>query len=170
MIVKKLCIISNVSLILLISVCAKAQTKLEDRLDTLLNHTVPLVSQDELAKMLSKKKVILFDTRTKKEYNVSHIKGARLVDYDTFSSEMVAGFDKEKPVVVYCSVGYRSEKIGEKLLELGFTNVQNLYGGIFEWKNHSHMVVDDRNTPTDSVHVYNADWGQYLNKGIKINE
>ena len=42
---------------------------------------------------------------------------------------------RESTIVVYCSVGYRSEKIAEELDKLGFTNVSNLYGGIFEWIN-----------------------------------
>ncbi|MCB0495545.1 MAG: rhodanese-like domain-containing protein [Cyclobacteriaceae bacterium] len=146
-----------------------AQSALDKRLDTLLSYTVPVIKQDELARILANKNITLLDTRTQSEYDVSHLKGAKFIDYDAFAPEMVAGMDKNEPVVVYCSVGYRSEKIGEKLKELGFSNVQNLYGGIFEWKNHDHVVVNDNNTPTDSVHVYDADWGQYLHKGIKIH-
>ena len=38
-------------------------------------------------------------------------------------------------IIVYCSIGVRSEDIGEKLKELGYTKILNLYGGIFDWKN-----------------------------------
>jgi len=33
---------------------------------------------------------------------------------------------------VYCSLGIRSEVIAKKLKKAGYTNVFNLYGGIFE--------------------------------------
>jgi hypothetical protein len=69
---------------------------------------------------------------------------------------------------VYCSVGYRSERIGEKLLKLGYTDVVNLYGGIFEWKNQGLDVYNSSNYPTDSVHTYNKSWGKWLVKGIKV--
>lgn len=145
-----------------------AQSALDTRLDTLLSYTIPLIQEDELSKLLSKKSIILLDTRTQAEYDVSHIKGAKFIDYNSFTPEMVSELKKNKPIVVYCSVGYRSEKIGERLKELGFTNVQNLYGGVFEWKNNGHMVVDSKGMPTDSVHAYNIDWGQYLKKGVKV--
>jgi len=157
-----------VFLSLFVSLATMAQSPLDARLDTLLSHTVPVIHQDELAQMLGHKEIALLDIRTKAEYNVSHVKGAEFVDYDSFTPEMVAGLDKNKQVVVYCSVGYRSEKIGEKLQELGFTKVKNLYGGIFEWKNNAHTVVNNQNMPTDSVHTFNADWGAHLKKGVKV--
>lgn len=101
---------------------------------------------------------------------MSHIPNAIFVDYDNFSGEAVQGYDKEAPVIVYCSVGYRSEKIGEKLEELGFSNVRNLYGGIFDWKNKGHEVVNSAGLETDSVHTYNENWSQWLKKGVKVYE
>ena len=75
---------------------------------------------------------------------------------------------KDQEVIVYCSVGYRSERIGEKLQKAGYTNVKNLYGGIFSWKNEGNEVVRDADIPTDSVHTYNKSWGKWLLKGIEV--
>lgn len=155
-------------ILLLLPIMGMSQTPLDLKLDTLLSHSVPMVYENELTQILAQKKIILLDTRTKEEYEVSHINGADFVGYDTFTPDMVKNLDKSRLIVVYCSVGYRSEKIGEKLLELGFTNVQNLYGGIFEWKNHEHTVVNSHNIPTDSVHTYNSHWAIFLKKGIKV--
>jgi rhodanese-related sulfurtransferase len=70
-----------------------------------------------------------------------------------FSEEVVADLPREAPVIVYCSVGYRSEKIGEKLQKLGFQNVHNLYGGIFQWKNDGFEVLNAQkvNQPTACI-------------------
>ena len=81
---------------------------------------------------------------------------------------MVEDLDKDKPVILYCSVGYRSEKIGERLQEMGFTEVYNLYGGIFDWKNKDNPVVNTHQNPTDSVHTYNKNWSKWLTKGVKV--
>ncbi len=54
---------------------------------------------------------------------------------------------EESKVVVYCSVGYRSEKIAEKLKAAGYKNVFNLYGGIFEWENQNLPVYDSNGEP-----------------------
>lgn len=146
------------------------QMTYEEKLEQLYQHTVPLVQPDNLQELLGSgdNEIILLDTRMKEEYEVSHIAGARWTDYDNFSWKMVKNIPKNTPVIVYCSVGYRSERIGEKLLKKGFNNVQNLYGGIFEWKNRGFTVVDAKQQPTDSVHTYNKKWSKWLNKGVKV--
>ncbi|MDF9798804.1 putative sulfurtransferase [Catalinimonas alkaloidigena] len=75
-------------------------------LSTLLGHSVPEVSVAEM----KSNEVILLDAREKEEYNVSRIKGAHWVGYDDFSLERVEEFSKNQELVVYCSVGYRSDK------------------------------------------------------------
>ena len=80
----------------------------------------------------------------------------------------VAEIPKSDTIVVYCSIGYRSERIGEKLLAAGYKNVFNLYGGIFDWKNNDRVVVDSKNEPTEKVHSYNKTWGLFLDKGEKV--
>ncbi|RMG61980.1 MAG: rhodanese-like domain-containing protein, partial [Bacteroidetes bacterium] len=88
--------------------------------------------------------------------------------YEGFQPETVADIPRDQPVVVYCTVGYRSERIGEQLQALGFTQVYNLYGGIFAWKNQGFPVVDPEGKPTERVHTYNADWSQWLRQGEKV--
>ncbi|MEQ8924561.1 MAG: rhodanese-like domain-containing protein [Fulvivirga sp.] len=146
-----------------------AQEDFNKKVSSLLKNTVPLVTSAELDTLLQKNpNLILLDTRSSKEYEVSKIAAAKFIDYDDFKPEMVRGIPKEEQIVVYCSVGYRSEKIGEKLQELGYNNVLNLYGGIFDWKNTDHTVINEKNQPTDSVHTYNKNWSKYLHKGVKV--
>ena len=71
-------------------------------------------------------------------------------------------------MVVYCTVGYRSERIGEKLQKMGFQDVHNLYGGITEWVNQGHKVVDPEGNETPKVHTYSKDWGKWLKEGEKV--
>lgn len=112
------------------------------------------------------------DARAVKEYEVSHIDKSIFVDFDTFDRTNLSALlpDKNNVIVVYCSVGVRSEIIGEKLLKLGYKKVYNLYGGIFEWKNKGRKVVNMQGVATDSVHTYNREWSQYLHKGTKVYE
>ncbi len=121
-------------------------------------------------KFESNKNLILLDTRSPEEYNVSHIPGATLIDYDNFDPKSVEKIDRDAEVIVYCSVGYRSERIGEKLQDMGFTNVKNLYGGIFQWVNEEGPLLNDKNLPTDSVHTYSRRWSQWLDRGVKVYE
>ena len=154
------------------SLVACGQQTYDQKLQSLYKNTVPLIQPQELKKKLNQKEIVILDTRSAKEYQVSHLPDAKFVDYDLFDISQVDDIPKDKEVVVYCSVGYRSEKIGEKLREAGFENVSNMYGGIFQWKNEDFDVVNQTGEITDSVHTYNKRWGQWLEegKGIKVYE
>ncbi|MCA6407991.1 MAG: rhodanese-like domain-containing protein, partial [Cytophagales bacterium] len=89
-------------------------------------------------------------------------------NYGSYSIEDLKKLPKNEKIIVYCSVGYRSERVGEKLQKLGYQNVYNIYGGIFEWKNEGMPVVNRQNQPTDSVHTYNKNWSKWLLKGVKV--
>lgn len=133
----------------------------------LLSHTVKEVGVEEIK---NPEDYQILDAREWAEFQVSHIPGGKWVGYDDFNSDRLGKLklDKEKPVLLYCSVGYRSEKIGEKLEEMGFKDVSNLYGGIFEWSNMEKPLVDARGKPTKKVHAYNKIWGAWINKGEKV--
>ncbi len=133
-------------------------------LSTLLSHRVPAVSVDRL----DKSHFHILDARSYREFEVSHIPGATWVGYEEFSLDRLAGIDKQAPVAVYCSVGYRSERIADRLRQQGYTNVANVYGGIFEWVNMKHPVVTDDGTETDEIHGYSKFWGFWLMRGARI--
>lgn len=155
-------------LIILSTFTSCGQKTFDEKMESLYKKTVPLIKSDSLKPKLDD--VVLLDTRAKEEYEISHIKGARFVDYDDFEVEQVRDIPKDKEVIVYCSVGYRSERVGEKLQKAGYSNVKNLYGGIFGWKNEGNeVVVGPNDQPTDSVHTYNRLWGKWLFNGIKVH-
>ncbi len=138
----------------------------ETMLATLLSHTVNEISVNELSKKLENMQVL--DTREKREYDVSHLLHATWVGYDDFTIHRVDHLDKSKPVVLYCSVGYRSEKIGEQLIKAGFKEVYNLYGGIFEWVNQGQPIYNNLNQKINDVHAYDKVWGVWVTKGNKV--
>ncbi|MFN4144883.1 MAG: rhodanese-like domain-containing protein [Runella sp.] len=136
-------------------------------LKTLLSHSVPEADVQKLKK--TSEPLVWVDAREQREYEVSHLPNAVWVGYDKLDLAPLEKLPKNQPIVVYCSVGYRSEKVAEKLIKQGFTNVQNLYGGIFEWKNQGGEVVNAKGK-TDDVHAYNKTWGVWLKKGNKVYE
>lgn len=160
-----------ISLFLMASSNSNAQTDFDKKINSLLSGSVPQIHCEELkAKIENHENIILLDTRTKEEYEVSKIKDARFIDYDDFDAAMVKDISKDEEIIVYCSVGYRSEKIGEKLQKMGYTNVLNLYGGIFDWKNKNNEVLNGTKQATDSVHTYNKNWSKWLFNGVKVYE
>jgi rhodanese-related sulfurtransferase len=154
--------------------CLSATTFAQDSLDELLRryneHSAPYISVTELRRLQFNDWVTLFDGREKKEYNVSHIPNAEHVGYDNFSMEEISKAfpDKGEPIVVYCTIGIRSEDICMKLIKAGYTNVRNLYGGICEWKNNLYPVIDSTRTETENVHTYSKQWSKWLNQGVMV--
>lgn len=126
-----------------------------------LDFTVPIIDVDTLKK--KRQEYIILDARSKEEYAVSHIKDALYIGFDTLQTDVLDKVDKDKPIAVYCSIGYRSEKIAEQLNDRGFTNVVNVYGSIFEWVNRGYPVVDPSGNSTNTVHGYNRMWGMWIN-------
>jgi len=137
----------------------------EAMLGTLLAHNVKEISANEARKDSS---AIFLDTREKREFDVSHIKKAIWGGYDDFNMNRLKGVAKNQKIIIYCSVGYRSEKITEKIQKAGYTNVANLVGGLFEWKNLGYPVVDNNGKETERIHAYDKVWGIWLNKGEKV--
>lgn len=126
--------------------------------------TVPLVQRDSL-----REEYVILDTRAREEYDVSHLPNAIWVGYKgELQQAVIDSLPKDRPLLLYCSIGYRSERVGEKLLAQGFTQVYNLYGGLFDWANHGQPIVNAQNQPTDTVHTYSRGWSKWLFRGVKV--
>ena len=146
------------------------QKTLDDLLNQYNTRSIPYISVQELRMLQVNSDVTILDTREEDEYQVSHLDGAIFSGFNNFSGEQISEVikDKDTPIIVYCSLGIRSEIVGEKLKKAGFTNVQNLYGGIFEWKNKEYPILNRQNKNTDSVHAFSKAWSKWLDKGIKV--
>ncbi len=119
------------------------------------------------AQIYNLKNYQVLDTREKEEFEVSHLEGAKWVGYDSFSLQVVEDLDKNQPVLVYCTVGARSQEIGKKLQAAGFKKVYNLYGGIIHWSNESKPLFKNCMS-TKQVHTYSRTWGVWLTSGEKV--
>lgn len=156
--------------ILLLIFCTQinAQKSLVSLLHKFNSGEVPYISVQELRMYQLDDKVTILDARETEEFQVSHLENAIFVGYDNFDGSELKSIPKDQKIVVYCSVGIRSENIADKIIAAGFTNVQNLYGGIFKWKNEELPVVDSTGTETEKIHVYSKHWSEWLKEGEKI--
>ncbi|MCP4254457.1 MAG: rhodanese-like domain-containing protein [Candidatus Scalindua sp.] len=105
--------------------------------------------------------IILIDARSEDEFSVSHIPGAKNLPYKKDPRELLKDTKPDNPIVVYCSVGYRSSILAKKIQDMGFTKVYNLEGSIFKWANEGRPLVQGQVT-VHKVHPYDASWGSLL--------
>jgi len=157
------------SFILMSCIVFCQEKNIADVLKKFNNNSVPYV---QIKDAVLNDSTVFFDAREPAEYAISKIPGAVYVGFNDFDISIVRNLitDKKKKIIVYCSLGVRSENIGHKIKKAGYDNVFNLWGGIFHWKNEGKQIVDANNKPTENVHAYSKKWAVYLQQGIKFYE
>ena len=139
-----------------------------DLLNKTYDDKTPVITLDHAREYVGEKGVYFLDTRESKEFNVSHIKNALNVGYDHFKLSTVSHIDKDATIIVYCSIGARSQTIAQKLIKAGYTNVQNMYGGLFHWANSGYPMVDSQSKSTIKIHGYSKEWSKWISKGTIV--
>ena len=104
------------------------------------------VSTAEFLKILSQRSATVFDSRTRLEYAIGHIPGALSVAQKPGSpmSQYVSDVveigrtigDRKAAVIVYCNGPFcgKSKRLGEELLNAGFSNVRRYQLGTPAWR------------------------------------
>jgi rhodanese-related sulfurtransferase len=78
--------------------------------------------------------LVILDVRTAAEFSGGHIANAVNIDY--YSPDFranVGTLDRNNRYVVYCRTGIRGAAATQIMQEIGFTQVQNLTGGLDQW-------------------------------------
>ena len=111
---------------------------------------------------------LLLDVRSDEEFAVSHLLGAIRIEpgRQTFESLPI---EESRPVVVYCSVGYRSAAIIDALRASGIEDVHNLRGGVFTWANEGRPLFRD-GVPASRVHPYGSPWSLLLRRDLRAQQ
>jgi len=126
---------------------------------------VPSISMEALQRQIGAgTEMLLVDVRSREEYVVSHILHAV---HMTSPEDLTVPPDSF--VVCYCSVGYRSAAFVQKARKLGYTNIVNYKGSIFQWANAGKPVYRDGKVVT-GVHPYDDYWGQLLKPELHAGE
>jgi len=86
-----------------------------------------------LYEQAKKGEIIIVDVRTKEEYEMGHIPGAKLCDVQTLHEDAPNVLvDQNKTYYVYCQTGYRSQIAVMQLEMMGYSDVNDM-GGINNW-------------------------------------
>jgi UPF0176 protein len=93
---------------------------------------------EEFHSLVESGKHIIVDMRNHYESEIGHFKGAICPPVDTFREEIVLVKDmlagqKDKKILLYCTGGIRCEKASAYLKHHGFSDVNQLHGGILEY-------------------------------------
>ena len=103
------------------------------------NGDLPYITSEELKHWLDNNiEVTLLDLRNGFEYELGSFKHARHLDLKHFrelenANTQLEVFQKDKPVVTFCTGGIRCEKGAAFIQQQGFENVYQLKGGILDY-------------------------------------
>ena len=92
-------------------------------------------------KIFNQEDFLLLDVRNPFEYDICKLPNSLLIPMSNIPTN-IKHIPRDKPVVVYCHHGMRSASVIEYLSQNhGFTNLQNLTGGINAWANEIDKMM-----------------------------
>lgn len=96
------------------------------------------ISVDEAYSMYQNGAFVL-DVRTVEEWNEFHAPGTTLIPLDELAAR-VDEVPRDRPIVVVCRSGNRSDEGRDILLEAGFTQVTSMDGGLNAWQAQGYPI------------------------------
>lgn len=90
------------------------------------------ITAKELSEVLmTPESIFLLDVRSPEEHAAFNI-GGHLIPLDQLPASLNQ-IPRDKPIVIYCRSGHRSQLALEFLQQQGFTDIKNLVGGVLAW-------------------------------------
>ena len=110
------------------------------------------IGAEEAIALLSTPDVVFVDVRKPEEQAVSMIPGA--IPKETFMADLDRY--RNKRIIGYCTISYRSGKLARKLTKKGITMI-NLEAGLLGWV-HAGGPVVRQEQKVQELHVYGSKW------------
>ncbi len=90
-------------------------------------------------KLYQDKNVVFIDVREQSEWDSFHIPGTTLIPLGQLANRLKE-IPKDRPVVVVCRSGNRSQQGRDILKQAGYTNVTSMAGGVTSWKSQGFPI------------------------------
>jgi rhodanese-related sulfurtransferase len=108
-----------------------------------MNKSIPQINVEELAVLLAAgaPNLQLIDVREPQEVAIASLRGFQVLPlskFEQWSGEIASRFHPQVETLVLCHHGVRSAQMCQWLLNMGFSNVKNIAGGIDAYS----LIVD----------------------------
>ncbi len=97
------------------------------------------ISTQEAYAMYEKGEAFFLDVREVDEWNEFHAPNTTLIPLGELASR-VSEVPKDRPIVVVCRSGNRSDEGRDILKQAGFTNVTSMDGGLSTWRDLGYPI------------------------------
>lgn len=126
----------------LLSACGNSPSESGSSETTQATGSIEQVDAAQFKKLTESPNALVLDVRTAAEVAEGHLPNA--VNIDIYGSDFMAKVQqlpKDREILVYCTVGARSQQAADILSKQGFAKVYNLDGGIVAWQRNGFEVV-----------------------------
>ncbi|MEO8272905.1 MAG: molybdopterin-synthase adenylyltransferase MoeB [Chloroflexota bacterium] len=101
----------------------------------------------------------LIDVREQVEWDAGHIAGSTFIPLGVVLDQIESSVpEKDRELVIYCRSGARSARATAGLMQLGYTNVVNMAGGILAW-DAAGLPID---APATLTHAQQSRYSRHL--------
>ena len=109
----------------------------------MIEQQIKTISVQEFKKRMDESKTIcLIDVREADEWQSIRIPGAMHIPKDQLLNLIATTVpNRDQTIYLHCRGGVRSMYAAGRLLEIGYTDVYSLDGGIVEWENAGYPVL-----------------------------
>lgn len=92
------------------------------------------VNPTQATLLINREDAVVIDVREPTEYVEGHLPDSRNIPLSQLPS-LASDLEKlkDKPLILVCRSGARSSSACSRLIKMGFTNVNNLSGGVGDW-------------------------------------
>ena len=119
-----------------------ASAPVVEAVPSVTSSVVQVVNAAEFSAVVDGSDVTVIDVRTAEEFTTSRLADAELFDIASPDFiDMISTLDTNGRYAVYCRSGNRSAAATAAMLDLGFTDVVELGGGILEWEAAGYPTV-----------------------------
>jgi rhodanese-related sulfurtransferase len=94
---------------------------------------VPEISPKEVAEKIKDNSAKVVDIREPQEYAEGYIDGITFIPMSQLGNRLGELGEKDAPLIMLCKSGGRSGNITAQLINMGYTNVTNMTGGMLAW-------------------------------------
>lgn len=98
------------------------------------------VSSTEAKRLIEQQKnIFLLDVRTPMEFNQARMRGSTLIPINEIERRL-GEVPRNRPILVFCAVGSRSNLVAGFLVNKGYRQVYNMTDGLVGWYRNGYPV------------------------------
>jgi rhodanese-related sulfurtransferase len=97
------------------------------------------ISVDEAYKLYQSGSAFFLDVREQSEWDEYHAPNTTLIPLGELAAR-VNEVPQDRPIVVVCRSGNRSDSGRDILLQAGYTNVTSMDGGLSTWRDKGYLI------------------------------